>query len=283
LIEGVAVIPFQRQAAAHEPERVASLENLELLRCGPQSGRSPPLLFVHGAFAGAWCWAEHFMPHFAQAGYDCYALSLRGHGQSDGRGQIATHSVRQYVDDLEEAIKHIGTAPVVIGHSMGGFVAQKYLERQALPAMALIASVPPHGLVPASMSLALLKPQLLNELNGLLFTGRASMDAMRQALFAGPIAVDRLSRYYRLTQPESPRVIWDMSFFDLPQLWRIHMPPLLVLGAERDVMVPPQQVELCAQTYGTRAQIFPGMGHAMMLDAGWQEVADRIIGWLDGL
>jgi pimeloyl-ACP methyl ester carboxylesterase len=266
-----------------ETERVASLDRLELLRCGPDVDGQPPLLFLHGAFAGAWCWAEYFMPYLAQAGHRSYALSLRGHGQSEGHGQISTHSVRHYVDDVEEAIKHIGAAPVVIGHSMGGFVAQKYLERQALPAMVLMAAVPPHGLMPSSMSLALSKPQLLNELNGLLFTGRASTDAMRQALFAGPIAPDRLSRYYRLTQPESPRAIWDMTFFDLPQLWRIHMPHLLVLGAERDVMVPAQQVELCAQAYGTRAEIFPDIGHAMMLDAGWQTVADRIDRWLGHL
>jgi len=276
------MIPFQQQAA-YEIERVASLKKLELLRCGPEDTGRPPLLFVHGAFAGAWCWAEHFMHHFAQAGYCSYALSLRGHGQSEGHGQIATHSVRHYVDDLEEAIRHIGTPPVVIGHSMGGFVAQKYLERAALPGVVLMASVPPHGLMPASVSLALLKPQLINELNGLLFTGRASLEAMRTALFAGPIALDRLSRYYKLTQPESPRVIWDMTFFDLPQLWRIRMPPLLVLGAERDVMVPPQQVELCAQTYGSQAEIFAGLGHAMMLDVGWQKVADRIAGWLGEL
>ena len=276
------MIPFQRQAL-HAPERVASLQNLELLRCGREKAGRPPLLFVHGAFAGAWCWAEHFMPHFAQAGYCCYALSVRGHGESEGRGQLSLHSMRHYVDDLAQAIGHIGSPPVVIGHSMGGLVAQKYLERAALPAIVLIASVPPHGLMPASVSLALLKPQLINELNRLLFTGRASLEAMRQALFSGPIALDRLSRYYGLMQPESPRVIWDMTFFDLPQLWRIRMPPLLVLGAERDAMVPSQQVELSAQTYGTRAEIFPGMGHAMMLDVGWQKVADRIIGWLGGI
>jgi len=259
---------------------VASLHGLELLRCGPQADGRAPLLFVHGAFAGAWCWDEFFMPYFAEAGYCCYAVSVRGHGRSEGRSGLSLHTVRHYVDDLEKAIRHIDTPPVVIGHSMGGLIAQKYLERAVLPAVVLVAPVPPHGLMAASMSLALQKPQLLSDLNGLLFTGRASLDAMRQALFSGPVDADRLSRYYTLMQPESPRAIWDMSFFDLPQLWRIRMPPLLVLGAEHDVMVPPQQVELCAQTYGTRAEIFPRMGHAMMLDAGWQKVADRIIDWL---
>ena len=272
-----------RQQSTYAPERVASLGALELLRCGRETEARPPLLFVHGAFAGAWCWAEHFLPYFARAGYRCYALSLRGHGKSEGRGGLSTHSAQNYVDDIETAIRHIGTSPVMIGHSMGGFLTQKYIERAPLPAIVLLASVPPHGLMPASLNLALLNPPLIRELNGLLFNGRASLDAMRAALFAGPIALDRLNRYYGLMQPESPRVIWDMTLFDLPQLWRIRMPPLLVLGAERDTMVPPQQVECCARAYGTQAEIFAGIGHAMMLDVGWQKVADRVVGWLDRL
>lgn len=271
------------QQSLYEPERVGSLATLELLRCGPERDVRPPLLFVHGAFAGAWCWAEHFLPYFARAGYRCYALSLRGQGKSKGRGQISIHSAQHYVDDLETAIKHIGRPPVMIGHSMGGFLTQKYIERAPLPAIVLMASVPPHGLMPASMSLAMLNPPLIRELNGLLFNGHASLDAMRSALFAGPIALDRLNRYYRLMQPESPRVIWDMTFFDLPQLWRISVPPLLVLGAERDAMVPAHQVECCAQAYGAQAEIFTGIGHAMMLDVGWQRVAERVVDWLERL
>lgn len=223
------------------------------------------------------------MPFFAERGFDCYAVSLRGHAGSAGRERLTWHSVGDYVDDVAEAIEHIGRTPVVVGHSMGGMVAQKYLERSPLAALALLASVPPQGLLAASVNLALLKPQLLTELNGLLYNGRASLEAMRQALFAGPVAADRLTRCYRLMQPESPRAIWDMTFFDLPQRSRMKLPPLLVLGAEHDAMVPASEVELCAQTYGVRAEIFPAMGHAMMLDSGWQSVAERIIGWLETL
>lgn len=266
-----------------QPERLADLQRLELLRCGPESGACPPLLFVHGAFAGAWCWAEHFLPYFADRGYRCYAVSVRGHGASRGRDRITWHSVRDYVDDLAEAIERIGRAPIVIGHSMGGLIAQKYLERAPLPAVALLASVPPQGLLAASMGLALRKPDLLTELNGLLFHGRASLEAMRRAQFAGPVAVERLVRYAQLMQPESPRAVWDMTFFDLPQRWRMHLPPMLVLGADRDPLVPPEEVRLCAASYGVDAEIFPAMGHAMMLDAGWQQVAERINGWLHTL
>jgi len=58
---------------------------------------------------------------------------------------------------------------------------------------------------------------------------------------------------------------------------------VLVLGAEHDVLVPPSQAEQIARAYGTEAEIFPEMGHAMMLEADWKTVADRVIEWLRGL
>ncbi|MBI5715520.1 MAG: alpha/beta hydrolase, partial [Chloroflexi bacterium] len=43
---------------------------LELITRQPASNPRPtPLLFVHGAWHGAWCWAEYFLPYFAQHGY----------------------------------------------------------------------------------------------------------------------------------------------------------------------------------------------------------------------
>ena len=53
---------------------VEPLERLELLRSGDDSSEHAPILFLHGAFAGAWCWAEQFMPYFAERGLDCYAV-----------------------------------------------------------------------------------------------------------------------------------------------------------------------------------------------------------------
>lgn len=48
----------------------------------PDDGReklaNPPLVFIHGSFHAAWCWAEHWLPFFSQNGFNCYALSLLG-------------------------------------------------------------------------------------------------------------------------------------------------------------------------------------------------------------
>ena len=56
--------------------------------------------------------------------------------------------------------------------------------------------------------------------------------------------------------------------------------PVLVLGAERDGIVSVEEVHRTARAYGAQAEIFPGMGHNMMLEAGWQRVVDRVDAWV---
>jgi pimeloyl-ACP methyl ester carboxylesterase len=115
------------------------VDGLEVFSCLPsrKTGK-PALLFVHGAFAGGWMWTETFMPFLAEAGYPCYALSLRGHGGSTGGEQINWHSIGDYVDDVKTVVDWLDEPPVLIGHSMGGFIVQKYLEHRPATAVALV-------------------------------------------------------------------------------------------------------------------------------------------------
>lgn len=256
------------------------MNRIEVLSSEPRNPAGQhPLLFVHGAFTAAWCWAEHFLPYFASQGYSAHALSLRGHGSSAGRDHLDWHSIGDYVDDVAEVVATLGAAPMLIGHSMGGMVVQKYMERAQVPAAVLMASVPPQGLLSASLQLAMKSPDLFREINAVFHGRGASAEALRNVLFAQPVEPDALKRYYRLMQPESQRALWDMALFDLPHRWRMQLPPLLVLGAEFDTLIPASFAESTAGYYGTRAEIFPGMGHGMMLDAGWEKVAARVAGW----
>jgi pimeloyl-ACP methyl ester carboxylesterase len=69
--------------------------------------------------------------------------------------------------------------------------------------------------------------------------------------------------------------------FRLPKP-RLATSPLLVLGAQDDGTLTNAEVTATARTYGTHAEFFSGMGHNMMLEPGWQAVAERIAGWLTG-
>ncbi len=256
--------------------------DLEVLCHAPRGAqiRPTPLLFVHGAYAGAWCWDEHFLPWFAAQGWTSYALSLSGHGASRRGHALDAFSIDDYVGDLAEVIAKLPEPPVLIGHSMGGMVVQKYLERGDAPGVVLLSAVPPQGLMGSAMGLMFKKPNLLVDLNRIMGGGSPQLESLREALFHQPIEQETLLRYYRLSQPESHRAIWDMTLFNLPRPALMHRPPMLVLGAEHDHLIPPDQVMMTAATYGRQAEILPGLGHGMMLERDWPLVARRIADWL---
>lgn len=272
-------------APKYELRMLKRIRRLEIIRSVPgRNGRPTPLLFVHGAFAAAWCWAEFFLPYFAERGYAGYAVSLRGHGGSEGFDELALASLDDYVDDVERAIGEFDSAPVLIGHSMGGMVVQRCLETARVPAAVLMASVPPHGLMGSAFALALKDPVVFSEINLIqhIHPGFATLKSTRRALFSEDLPDHRVARYFGRMQPESLRAIFDMSW---PQMrFRHRNPnaaPVLVLGAEGDVFFAPQEVETTARAFGARAEIFPRMAHAMMLEIRWHAVAERIIDWLD--
>jgi len=261
--------------------RFAGLEVLSKIPGGKTPAHNTPLLFIHGAYTAAWCWEEHFLPWFASRGYSSHALSLSGHGASRGRKQLDSFSIGDYVDDVAEVIAALPAPPVLIGHSMGGFVVQKYLERQPVPAAVLMCAVPPQGLMSSAFGLMFQKPGMMSELNKLMSGGRVAVDTLREALFAQPVSDVDLQRYFGNAQPESHRAIWDMTLFNLPHPSRVKDTPLLVLGAELDHLIPASLVTMTAHTYGVEAEIFPAMGHGLMLERDWQSVAERIRNWLD--
>ena len=277
-----------QQEQQHSPVKTPDLEVLHR-PAQPAGADHPPLLFVHGAFCGAWCWDEHFLPWFAQRGFDAHAVSLSGHGGSPGREQLDSFSVADYVADVRRVVETLPRPPVLIGHSMGGFVVQKYLEQFSTPAAVLMCSVPPQGLMGSAVSLMFSKPSMLSDLNTIMAGGQTSYESLRDALFAQDIDLEDLMRFYKLAQPESHRAIWDMMLFSLPRINAVlsHIEAgrnhLLVLGAEFDHLVPVTAAEMTARTYEVESVIYPGMGHGLMLEKDWEKVAGGILAWLQTL
>lgn len=236
---------------------------------------------MHGAFTSAWCWEEYYLPFFAAAGFEAHALSLSGHGKSRGREHLDSLSIADYVKDVREAAMAMSAEPVLIGHSMGGFVVQKYLEQHVAPGAILLCSVPPQGLMSAAVDLMMSRPNLLIELNNIM-TGSShnSMASLRDAMFAQPVSIEHMQQIYRHAQAESHRALWDMTLLNLPQPSRVRRTPLLLLGTALDRLIPQSAIEMTGRTYGLEAGMFSGMGHAVMLEKDWQKPADHMLAWL---
>lgn len=244
-------------------------------------GRSrAPLLFVHGAFIGAWCWDEHFLRYFSARGYDAWAIDLRGHADHEATDDLA--SIDDYVADVLLAVEHMPAPPVLIGHSMGAIVVQRALRRAQARALALLAPVPPQGLLGSSFMLAAKNPELFNEINRIqIFDGAVgSPDQLRRAIFSEQLPVTEVERFLRRMRHESQRALFDLSW---PQHFWIQSAdvPVQVIGAADDLFFPPALVDAAADLHGVRAEIVPDIAHALMLDANWEQAAGRLAGWLE--
>lgn len=253
-------------------------------KCPGHDSAKPPVLFVHGAWHGAWYWDEHFLDFFAEKGYRALAVSLRGHGNSAGPKRNHFCSIADYVDDVDSVAKSLPAPPIVIGHSLGGFIVQKYLESHDAAAAVLLASVPPRGVAefmvhrfrehPWYNLRTFLTTKSLEGLGG-------TPELARQHFYSRSTPEDDVVRYTaRLRGEYVGKWFFDMLLLNLPKPDRVDV-PVLVLGAEEDGCFTQREVHATARAYGTTAEIFPNMGHNMMAEPGWRLVAERIHSWLE--
>ena len=238
------------------------------------------ILLVHGAWQGPWCW-DDFTARLSDRGHDVRTVRLRGHDQRPDR---IWHRVSSYVDDVVRAAADFPDHPVVVGHSLGGLVVQKYLERNPAPAAVLMASIPPSGAIGLTARLIARHPLVVMKANLLLSLRPfiATPALVRELFFCADTPQETVDACRARLQDESYPAFLDTLFFALPRPRRVTA-PVLVLGAEKDGVLTVGEVRRTGHAYRTEAEIFPGIGHAMMLDIGWQQVADRVDTWVQGL
>lgn len=233
------------------------------------------ILLIHGAWHGPWCW-EEFAKRLTERGHEVRAVRLRGH---DRPGRI-WYRVHHYVEDVRRAAAEFSTPPVLVGHSLGGLVAQKYLERNPGAGVVLMASVPIGGTIGVAARLAVRHPiqflqaNLLLRLRPLVVTPKL----VRELFFTPDTPQEIVDKCFARLQDESYLTFIDtVVSLARPRLVDV---PVLVLGAERDALITIHEVRKTARAYRTEAEIFPRLGHNMMLDEGWPKVADRIDAWV---
>ncbi len=247
------------------------------------SARPTTLLFVHGMFHAAWIWEDHFLPYFAERGYNAYAINLPGHNCSgQSRQRINQFRIRDFVEAVDSFARTLPTPPVLIGHSMGGYVVQKYMEDHMTLGGVLIASPSPVlGAWPAALRFPLRMPlKVIKMLLSLsLFPLVENPKLYRRTFFSREFPEEQARAYHDRLQNESFMALIDMLGLTRLHPVRVKM-PVLVIGSKHDRLISQAEASRIANRYAGKPVIFSGIGHNMMLDTGWETVAARIHTWL---
>ena len=251
----------------------------------PEHEASPdPLLFIHGSTCGSWVW-ENFLNYFAPRGWTCYALNLRGHHLSEPVSDWGDVGVSSYLEDIDTVVKWLGRSPVLIGHSMGGVLAQKYAETGAPAKMVLLHTAPPKSVVEKIDFNAFMKR---GQEQGRVMTEKTLQpDKDPQKLIGymfdpGNVEPDVLQMCHQMMCAESARALFEMKDVDVDAL-KVTC-PVYVIGFDLKKIGLDYPIDLgreLARYY--RAQDFqviePG-GHMFMLEKNWEEFAQLIEKWL---
>jgi non-heme chloroperoxidase len=241
----------------------------------------PPVVLIHGFNGGAWFW-ENYQPMLARHGYESHAINLRGHHGSRPVRDIGKVPVHDYVQDALEVARSLADGrgrPIVIGHSMGGLIAQKVAEAGACSAAVFISSAPPRWI--PIVSWLLVKKQMKYARQIFFFEpilpSRGDADDL---MFNRTPLPDRDVQFARLV-PESGRAGFDLSFGTVAvRESRVTAPTLVVTGTD-DHFVAPRVARALARKYKSQLREYDTFAHHIITEPGWEKPCSDIIQWMD--
>jgi len=248
------------------------------------------IVMVHGAFCGGWAF-ENFADYFRRRKYECLTPDLRLHGRryvKTGNDELAQLGLADYRVEIEKLIETLDRPPIVIGHSMGGLIAQMLAANGHAAAAVMLAPSPPWGVLPSSViefasaqGLVLLMGDYWNSV----LEPRYDI-AERQALFLVP-PEERLDVFRKFT-PESGRATFEIMHWMLDHTLASAVDaaavdcPMLFVAGRHDKVNPPKTVERTAKRYRAKAVFIEAEDHAHWLigEPGWTGIAETAAEWL---
>lgn len=251
--------------------------DLLLERVPSRGARKPcPLLFVHGMWLGAWCW-ERYLRAAAEAGWEAWALNLRGHHGSRPVPDLGEVGVEDYVQDVLDCMRVLGEV-VLVGHSMGGMITQKVAEVGGVRAAVLMTSAAPRGIL-------VLRWPVLSRMPRYAFALAASRPFLlsrehADVLLLNSFPPDRRAEVFSRMVPESGRAARQLAFGLIAVDEGKVGCPALVVGAERDSITPAAVQRRIAAKYGADYREAAGHGHVLLLEEGWEGPCREVLDWV---
>lgn len=249
-----------------------------------------PLVFIHGLFMTGKSW-NAWLPQFEERGYRCVVAEWPMHAGDpaelraqlpSGFGALGLDAVMAHVASIAETL---GEVPVVIGHGVGGLIVQQLVARDLAVAGVCIASVAPNAMLGTEWDFfrtAMSLEASAKETDPYLLT-----KACFHERFANTMAAETSAAAYDAQAVHGSRVVLRDCMGEagrIDGMDRAHV-PLLFIGGDQDRILPDKLGQKNARAWSHDGSVvefheFPGRGHFICGEPGWQDIARRAESWI---
>jgi non-heme chloroperoxidase len=247
------------------------------------------VVMIHGAFAGPWCW-DNYRAFFSKHGWTCHTPTLRYHGgdpKAHPDPDLANTSIADYANDIAAFVQTLDARPILLGHAVGGMIAQQVASRNLASAVVAINPNAPWGMLPETDDERAVARAFMEM--GAFWKGplRVPFDLMAPFAFNKLDVASQHAVFDRLGA-ESGRVMFEMFFwmFDDNRAAAIAFDkltcPVLVVSGEDDRAVRHAIGQEIAGKYGSRGtfHLARGYAHFLFLEPGWEGPAQVCEEWM---
>jgi len=246
------------------------------------------IFMIHGMWGCGWYW-DKFQNYFEEKGYRCIAPYLRYHDikpDDPAPSGLGKTSLLDYAEDLEGEIAKLDEKPIIIGHSMGGLLAQILASRGLAEAAVLITPAAPAGIVALTWSVLSSFQEVLLRWG---FWKKPNKLSYEKAVYAmmEKLPVEERRYIYDRCVWESGRAATEIGF------WFVGVKgaqvdsskvtcPILVISGSEDRITPAKVVKKVAENYSPLHTYmeFGGHAHWAIREPGWEKIAGYVYAWV---
>ncbi|MEU6290931.1 alpha/beta hydrolase [Streptomyces sp. NPDC046988] len=253
-----------------------------------------PVVFIHGAWLHALSW-EAWAERFASRGFLAFAPGWPGEGTTarDVRVSpepIAGLDLAVLTEHYADIVRSFDVSPVIIGHSVGGLIAQHLIGADVGRAAVAIAAAPVNGVpLPRAVVPPAERRRAVDEAPPVALSPETF-----HRVFANTVTRAESDRLFeRYAMPAPSRLLADLGCLDAARspltgadTGNATRGPLLLMSGQEDRLVPDSVTRTVYKQYGDSTAVtdlkqFADRGHSLVIDGGWRFVADYVLGWLE--
>jgi len=248
-----------------------------------------PIVLIHGM----WCTGANFnrmIEGLKPRGHACHAPTLPAHEIGAAHPEVGNKSMGEYLSFLEDYVRrqNFAEAPILIGHSMGGLLAQQLAARIQPFALVLLTTAAPAGLFGLRVANLVSFTPVVARWGWWRRPQKLSWNGYVQRACNG-VPADRHRALYDGMVEESGRTVFEIGFWflDRARVTRVDAAavrcPVYVVSSGEDRLTPAAVVRKVAALYPQASlRHYPDRGHWVLDDTETDEMTAEIANWLQG-